>query len=78
VLELPVVSEGKPKRDKKPDWLRVKLPIGEDYKRVRSLVDEYKLNTISPLSIEMSSKIEELRYGTKQYVLSKKVVLQQP
>ena len=46
MLELPVVSEGKPKRDKKPDWLRVKLPIGEDYKRVRSLVDEYKLNTI--------------------------------
>jgi len=46
VLELPVVSEGTPKREKKPDWLRVKLPIGEDYKRVRSLVDEYKLHTI--------------------------------
>lgn len=46
MLELPVVSEGTPKREKKPDWLRVKLPIGEDYKRVRSLVDEYKLHTI--------------------------------
>ena len=46
MLELPVVSNEKPKREKKPDWLRVKLPIGEDYKRVRSLVDEYKLNTI--------------------------------
>lgn len=46
VLELPVVSKDTPKREKKPDWLRVKLPIGEDYKRVRSLVDEYKLNTI--------------------------------
>lgn len=45
MLELPVVSET-PKRAKKPDWLRVKLPIGEDYKRVRKLVDEYKLNTI--------------------------------
>ncbi len=33
-------------RTRKPDWLRVKLPIGEDYKRVRRLVDEYKLNTI--------------------------------
>ncbi len=33
-------------RARKPDWLRVKLPIGEDYKRVRRLVDEYKLNTI--------------------------------
>jgi len=48
MLELPVISSEseKPKRTKKPDWLRVKLPIGEDYKRVRKLVDEYNLNTI--------------------------------
>ncbi len=31
---------------KKPNWLRVKLPIGEDYKHVRGLVDTYKLHTI--------------------------------
>jgi lipoic acid synthetase len=48
MLELPIISEiiEKPKRTKKPDWLRVKLPIGEDYKRVRRLVDEYNLHTI--------------------------------
>lgn len=45
MVELPVVSE-KPNRKRKPDWLRVKLPIGEDYRRVRNLVDEYKLHTI--------------------------------
>ncbi|MEQ1553716.1 MAG: lipoyl synthase [Ferruginibacter sp.] len=33
-------------RIKKPDWLRVKLPIGEDYKHVRNLVDTHKLHTI--------------------------------
>jgi lipoic acid synthetase len=33
-------------RIKKPSWLRVKLPIGENYKKVRSLVDEHKLHTI--------------------------------
>lgn len=33
-------------RLKKPDWLRVKLPIGESYKHVRSLVDTHKLHTI--------------------------------
>ncbi len=33
-------------RIKKPKWLRVKLPTGENYKRVRSLVDEHKLHTI--------------------------------
>jgi len=31
---------------KKPDWLRVKLPIGETYKQVRNLVDTHKLHTI--------------------------------
>jgi len=31
---------------RKPDWLRVKLPIGESYKKVRSLVDTHKLHTI--------------------------------
>lgn len=33
-------------RIKKPKWLRVKLPTGERYKKVRSLVDEHKLHTI--------------------------------
>ena len=31
---------------KKPNWLRVKLPIGESYKHVRGLVDDHKLHTI--------------------------------
>lgn len=39
------ISE-KSSRTRKPDWLRVKLPIGEDYKKVRKLVDDYKLHTI--------------------------------
>lgn len=33
-------------RIQKPKWLRVKLPTGENYKKVRSLVDEHKLHTI--------------------------------
>ena len=33
-------------KPKKPDWLRVKLPIGEEYKHVRNLVDQHKLHTI--------------------------------
>lgn len=45
MLELPIV-ENKETRRKKPDWLRVKLPIGPKYKKVRGLVDEYKLHTI--------------------------------
>jgi lipoyl synthase len=30
----------------KPNWLRVKLPIGENYKHVRNLVDTHQLHTI--------------------------------
>ena len=33
-------------RIKKPSWLRVKLPIGENYRKVRGLVDQHKLHTI--------------------------------
>ena len=42
MIELPI-SETKVK---KPDWLRVKLPIGENYRHVRNLVDTHKLHTI--------------------------------
>ncbi|MBC9914043.1 lipoyl synthase [Chitinophaga varians] len=45
--ELPVIAaEPATTRVKKPDWLRVKLPIGENYKQVRNLVDTHKLHTI--------------------------------
>lgn len=45
MIELPVVSP-ESSRPKKPEWLRVKLPIGENYKHVRGLVDTHKLHTI--------------------------------
>ena len=44
MIELPVIDN--PERKKKPDWLRVKLPAGEDYAKVRKLVDQYQLHTI--------------------------------
>lgn len=39
-------TEDKPIRIKKPQWLRVKLPTGEEYRKVRAIVDEHKLHTI--------------------------------
>lgn len=46
--ELPIVQNlnEETSKIKKPNWLRVKLPIGESYKHVRGLVDEHKLHTI--------------------------------
>ena len=46
MIELPVVDAEKAKRTKKPNWLRVKLPVGQSYANVRKLVDEHKLHTI--------------------------------
>ncbi len=43
MIELPTLTE---QRVKKPSWLKVKLPTGENYRKVRKLVDEYKLHTI--------------------------------
>lgn len=34
------------KEERKPKWLRVKLPTGENFRSVRKLVDNYKLHTI--------------------------------
>ena len=47
VQELPIVQNiPTDTKVKKPNWLRVKLPIGESYKHVRGLVDKHKLHTI--------------------------------
>lgn len=51
MIELPIIqanteSTPAPERVKKPSWLKVKLPTGENYRNVRKLVDEHKLHTI--------------------------------
>jgi lipoic acid synthetase len=46
--ELPIIPSFDKVTSKiqKPNWLRVKLPIGDSYKHVRGLVDNHKLHTI--------------------------------
>jgi lipoic acid synthetase len=46
VIELPVINAEPAVRQKKPSWLKVKLPTGESYKNVRDIVDNHKLHTI--------------------------------
>jgi lipoic acid synthetase len=45
MIELPTIASSEIKK-RKPDWLRVKLPIGPEYANVRQLVDKHKLHTI--------------------------------
>ena len=46
MIELPVIAQDSSTRRRKPDWLRVKLPVGPEYAHVRKLVDTHKLHTI--------------------------------
>jgi lipoic acid synthetase len=46
MIELPVLPSSSNQRNPKPNWLRVKLPTGPDYARVRRIVDDQKLHTI--------------------------------
>ncbi len=45
MIELPTIS-AEQTRKRKPEWLRVKLPVGPEYAKVRKLVDDNKLHTI--------------------------------
>ncbi len=44
MIDLPVIPATNVQR--KPNWLRVKLPVGKEYAQVRNLVDTHKLHTI--------------------------------
>ena len=46
IIHAPILEEVNGSKPKKPNWLRVKLPTGENYKHVRGLVDQHKLHTI--------------------------------
>lgn len=49
MLELPIIESqktGPDARPKRPEWLKVRLPMGENYRNVRSIVDDFKLHTI--------------------------------
>ena len=49
MIELPIIQNNQPpktERVKKPDWLRVRLPIVETFQKVSAIVQEHKLHTI--------------------------------
>lgn len=44
-IEIDLINQ-QPKRVPKPEWLKVKLPSGEQYERVKAKVDSLALNTV--------------------------------
>ena len=45
-LNPPPVAEKELVKPKRPDWLRVRLPHGENYRFVRQVIDTHKLHTV--------------------------------
>lgn len=45
ITKIPPPS-GKPVRQRKPDWIRVKAPMGKAFEETRKLMREHKLNTV--------------------------------
>ncbi len=45
-IEISLIDDGKPAHARKPSWLRVALPSGDDYERVRAKVNTLALNTV--------------------------------
>ncbi|MCX7728501.1 MAG: lipoyl synthase [Bacteroidia bacterium] len=45
-METTTITEDNKPKYKKPEWLKVKLPLGENYLKVREIVDKHKLHTI--------------------------------
>jgi len=46
VINIDLINEAAPKHVRKPDWLRVSLPSGDDYERVKAKVNLLALNTV--------------------------------
>lgn len=46
IQEIPIVQEEKPVVVRKPEWLKAKVPGGENYAKLRELIDGRKLNTV--------------------------------
>lgn len=44
LIELPLAPESN--RNKRPDWLRVKLPYGERYRNLVDIIDSHELHTV--------------------------------
>ncbi|MDQ2993270.1 MAG: lipoyl synthase [Candidatus Eremiobacteraeota bacterium] len=45
-IEISLLESAEKPRVRKPDWLRVQLPHGEDYERVKAEVNSLQLNTV--------------------------------
>ncbi|MBV8490834.1 MAG: lipoyl synthase [Candidatus Eremiobacteraeota bacterium] len=46
MINIDLTGAPPPKYPRKPDWLRVALPMGEDYERVKAKVNALALNTV--------------------------------
>ncbi|MHB1049875.1 MAG: lipoyl synthase [Bacteroidota bacterium] len=46
IQEIPAKNDEQPSVVRKPEWLKARVPGGENYSRLRNLIDERKLHTV--------------------------------
>ena len=46
VRTIPVVNESAPVRERKPDWIRVRVPANGEIQRIKSMLRRQKLHTV--------------------------------
>ena len=46
IQEIPAAEESKPDIVRKPEWLKARVPGGENYSRLKNMIDERKLHTV--------------------------------
>ena len=45
-IEIDLPDNNARKRERRPDWLKIKVPLGTRFSEIRRLVDEQRLNTV--------------------------------
>lgn len=45
-IEIDIPGQKRRERERRPDWLKIKVPLGTTFSEVRKLVDEQQLNTV--------------------------------
>ena len=46
VRTIPLVNEVRPARERKPDWIRVRVPANGEIQRIKSMLRKQKLHTV--------------------------------
>ena len=63
VRTIPLVNEVRPTRERKPDWIRVRVPANGEIQRIKSMLRKQKLHTVCEEGVFNMLAEDEERMG---------------